>query len=207
LSKNEIIVGETKRVAPHASGKAATDSSGWSGSLPDDVLQATAGRLAMFCAIAAGTWILGVIMQNVRQSDAVRPFPWPGNLIAGVEVAILLVTFGFIKKSARRNCQLTIDLGLGLLIINAIGVALLNSWVPLADPLDTRFVSWIGVIILGYAITAPSSPRKTFVAALIAALMDPLAIGLAALRGVRRRHGSVHRVRVSDRTMPAALST
>jgi eukaryotic-like serine/threonine-protein kinase len=175
---------ETTLIAPHG-GTGRGDSSGWSGPLPDDVLQATARRLGLFCSIAAGTWIIGVGLANLLQpSDAITPFPWPGNLIAGVVVAVLLATQVVIKRRAVCSCALTIDLGLGLLIINAIGVALLNTWVPLPDPLDTRFVSWVTVVILAYAITAPSTPRKTFVAAVIAASMDPLALGLAYLRGL-----------------------
>jgi serine/threonine protein kinase len=68
-------------------------------------------------------------------------------------------------------------------VINAVGVALLNTWTPLPEPIDTRFVSWVTVVILAHAMIAPSSPGKTLAAALVAASMDPLAVWLAHLRG------------------------
>jgi serine/threonine-protein kinase len=176
----------TRTIAPHIGTSARGESgSGSSGSIPEDVLKATARRLVLFCSIGAATWTIGVTIANLlARDDVVTPFPWPGNFIAGAVIAILLATQLAIKQRALRNCSLTIDLGLGLLVLNAFGVALLNTWVPLRDPVDTRFVSWACVVILAYAITAPSTPRKTFIAALIAASMDPLGIFVAYLRGL-----------------------
>lgn len=179
------MVTETRVVAPREDTSARRDSSGWSGSLPSDVLQATAHRLGLFCGIAAASWIVAVALENVLAGPgAVTPFPWPGNLIAGVVVAFLLATKVLIRRRVQHNFALTIDLGLPLVVINATGVALLNTWMPFPDHVDTRFVSWIAVVILAYAITAPSTPRKTLLATLVAASMDPLATGLAHLRGL-----------------------
>ena len=176
---------ETKRVAPQAGSSGSADSSGWRGSLPDDVLEATARRLKLFCYVAAGGWTAAVTLENIlRRPGVPTPYPWPGNYIAGAVVAILLAASVLIKRRAEVNCRLTIDLGLGLLVVNAIGIALLNSWLPLSQPLDTRFISWISAVILVHAMIAPSTPRKTLTAALIAASMDPLATGLTYLRGL-----------------------
>jgi serine/threonine-protein kinase len=149
------------------------------------VLQAIAHRLVLFCGVAAASWVVAVGLENILGRRSVpTPFPWPGDLIAGVVVVVLLVTQAAIRRRVRASCALTIDLGLGLLVINAIGIALVNTWIPLPEPVDTRFVSWIAIVILVHAMIAPSTPRKTLVAALIAASMDPLAIGLAYLRGL-----------------------
>ncbi len=60
------------------------DSGSWQDSLPEDVLQETAQRLALFCAVGAGTWTIAVIMANVlRPASVPTPFPWPGNLVGG----------------------------------------------------------------------------------------------------------------------------
>ena len=179
------MANETRRVAPRPDTTPTPASSGWRGSLPEDVLQATAHRLALFCSVAAASWTAAVVVENVlRRPGTATPFPWPGNLIGGVVVVILLLARAAIQKRARQNCALTIDLGLGLVVINALGVALLDTWLPLREPVDTRFISWITVVILVHAMIAPSSPRKTLAAALIAASMDPLAVWLAHLRGV-----------------------
>jgi serine/threonine-protein kinase len=179
------MANDTIRIGRHADTGATADSSGWRGSLPDDVLQASARRLRLFCGVAAASWIAAVGLENIlHRQGTLTPFPWPGNLITAVVVAILLGAQYLIKKRAQKNCALTIDLGLGLVVVNAVGVALLNTWVPLPEPVDTRFVSWVAVIILAHAMIAPSTPRKTFAAGLVAASMDPLAVGLASLRGL-----------------------
>ena len=155
------MVNETRLVAPTVDTGARGDSSGWSGSLPDDVLQATAHRLVLFCGVAAASWVAAVVLEHVlARPGAVTPFPWPGDLIAGIVVAILLAAQATIRRRVRSNCALTIDLGLGLVVINAIGVAVLNTWVPLPEPIDTRFVSWIAIVILAHAMIAPSTPAR-----------------------------------------------
>src|SRR5439155_12152997 len=61
-------------------------------------------------------------------------------------------------------------------------IAMLNSWAtqPRARMLD---LSWITILVLVYAMTAPSTPRRTLAASLVAASMDPIAVWLAHLRG------------------------
>jgi serine/threonine-protein kinase len=76
------------------------------------------------------------------------------------------------------------DLALVFMILNATGVALLNTWA--APPTSARlgWVSWNTIVILVSSMIAPGTPRKTLVASLIAASTDPLAAWLAHLRGV-----------------------
>lgn len=49
---------------------------------------------------------------------------------------------------------------------------------------DTRYLSWNSILILVYAMVVPTTPLKMGVACLLAASMDPLAVGIANLRGV-----------------------
>jgi serine/threonine-protein kinase len=176
---------EPRRIAPHVSRGQPQESSAWTATLPEDVLQGVAQRLALFCAVAAATWLVAAALANLLATPTtVTPFPWPGNLITAVVVLINVVTYAWVKFRVHRNCMLTIDVGLGLMIVNAAGIALLNSWVPYPEVVDTRFVSWTMVCILMYAMTAPSTPVKTFVAALTAASMDPLSVAIAHYRGL-----------------------
>jgi serine/threonine-protein kinase len=180
------MTSETRRVARKPDTAPAPDSSGWSGTLPEDVLRASARRLMLFCGVAAGSWTAAVAVENIfKRPGSATPFPWPGNLIAAIVVALLLGAQALIRSRAKRDCAVTIDLGLFLLVINAVGIALLDTWLPLPEPVDTRFISWITVVILVHAMIAPSTPRKTFGAALVAASMDPLALALAHARGVQ----------------------
>src|SRR5262245_58666683 len=153
------------------------------GDLPDDLLQETVQRLALFCAVGAGTWSVGLVMQNIMRPVSVPTvFPWPGSVIAGIMIVTLAVSFAYVRSRPAHDRVRTLDLGLGLLILNALAIALLNEWVPTFP--DTRYLSWNSVLILVYAMVVPTTPLKMFIACLLAASMDPLAVGIANLRGV-----------------------
>jgi serine/threonine protein kinase len=85
-------------------------------------------------------------------------------------------------RYSRQSPQQKTDVGLVTLVINAALIAMLNSW---ALPPAARLfnLSWIAVLVLVYAMTAPSTPRRTLIASLVAASMDPLGVWLAHLRG------------------------
>src|SRR5437867_8960077 len=68
------------------------------------------------------------------------------------------------------------------MVPNAVAIALLNSWT--VQPIDTRPLSWITILILLCAMIAPATPRKMLTASLIAASMDPIAVWVAHLRGL-----------------------
>jgi eukaryotic-like serine/threonine-protein kinase len=153
------------------------------GALPIDPLHDTARRLALFCAGGAATWATGVVMGNVLQPLSVpTPFPWPGNPIGAGMIGLLSVSFLYVRRTPKPFGAWTRDLGLGLLVINALAIAVINEWAP-AFP-DLRYVSWNAILILTYAIVAPTTPLRMFVACLLAASMDPLAAGIANLQGL-----------------------
>jgi serine/threonine-protein kinase len=75
------------------------------------------------------------------------------------------------------------DVSLAFLLLNGVGVAILNTWLVPPSILPTVHLSWITVGILIFAMIAPASPRKMLVAALVTASMDPLALWIAYLLG------------------------
>jgi serine/threonine-protein kinase len=96
---------------------------------------------------------------------------------------IVALTAGFLlvlQRTARRVPAL--DLGLGLLILNAFAIAILNEWVTTFP--DKRYVSWNAILILVYAMELPTTPLRMLAACLAAASMDPIAAGIANLRGL-----------------------
>src|SRR5512142_2564755 len=116
-SGSTAMVDETRTIAPQVGGSTAGSSS--TGPLPDDLLQGTARRLALFCTIGAAMWTIVIVLANFLQPRGpLSPYPWPGDLIAGAIIVVLLTAQVLIRRRALRNCTLTIDLGLGLLVLN-----------------------------------------------------------------------------------------
>jgi serine/threonine protein kinase len=159
------------------------DASAGPAGLPADLQQETAQRLSVLCAVGAGIWMVETVMRNVmRPTSVLTAFPWPGNLIAGVMIVILVAGFFRVRLRAMCDSCAMLNLGLGLLIVNSVAIAVINEWVPTFP--DARELSWNTILILTYAIAAPTTPSKMFTACLVAASADPLAVGVANLRGL-----------------------
>src|SRR6185503_13359539 len=77
------------------------------------------------------------------------------------------------------------EIGLVFMVLNAILIAMLNTWAvtPSVARLTDR-LSWNTIVILITAMIVPATPRKMLAASLVAASMDPLGVWLAHLRGV-----------------------
>jgi hypothetical protein len=150
------------------------DASAGPAGLPADLQQETAQRLSVLCAVGAGIWMVETVMRNVmRPTSVLTAFPWPGNLIAGVMIVILVAGFFRVRLRAMCDSCAMLNLGLGLLIVNSVAIAVINEWVPTFP--DARELSWNTILILTYAIAAPTTPSKMFTACLVAASADPLA--------------------------------
>jgi serine/threonine-protein kinase len=172
-----------KRIVCRARTPLTGRDSGRTTNLPDEVLEEQIYRLQVLAGVIAGLWALGVFVDVV-----LAPMVWGANLSmesVAVEITGVLISFfmwGYVRfsgDSARRKT----DAGLAFLVWNAMGIAVLNTWVLPPPPEQTIHLSWITVAILVYAVIAPASPRKMLVASLIAASMDPLALWLAYLMG------------------------
>jgi len=160
----------------------ATEATGWS--LPEDLLEQASRRLSTLCVVAAVLWGIGLFMGNWFPPRFAglhpHPYPWPGNLVGGLAIATAVAMWLYIRFARVRPA--TLDVGLAFLVVNAFAIGLLDEWA--ARELRVRSVSWIAVVILTCAMIAPSTPRKTLLAALIAASMDPFGALIAHLRGV-----------------------
>ena len=158
--------------------------SGRSSRLPQEFLEEQVYRLAILSLVIAGLWVLGLVLDLV-----LVPLAWGGPVsthgvaveLTGLTIAVFM--YGYVRFSGDSPGHKS-DAGLAFLVWNAMGVAVLNTWVvpPIAD--QTIYVSWATVAILVYAVIAPAPPRKMLWASLIAASMDPLAYYLAYLMGM-----------------------
>jgi serine/threonine-protein kinase len=72
-----------------------------------------------------------------------------------------------------------------MMLIQGAAIAAFNAWaVPPAGD-DIMRISWICLLILIFAMIAPSSPRRMLIASLVVASFDPLAYWIASMFGGR----------------------
>ena len=90
-------------------------------------------------------------------------------------------TAGYARFSPASN-DTKAGVGVALMVPHALGLALLNSWAPQSTTI--RPLSSVTVLILLFGMLAPSRPATMFVAASVAASMDPLGVWIAHLRGL-----------------------
>jgi serine/threonine-protein kinase len=154
------------------------------GRLPDEMLSEQVQRLAVLSAVAAGLWAFSLVMQAIVTPLTV------GTSVPSVEVAIEVLgittaaaVFVYVRY-ASHGLQTKSDAGLIFMLLNALFIAMVNTW-AIAPTVETmRHLSWNTIVILITAMIVPATPRKMLAASLGAASMDPLGVWMAHLRGV-----------------------
>jgi hypothetical protein len=154
--------------------------------LPDDLLADQVRRLGYFCIVAAGLWTFALVMDAVIVPLTGAPGA-PNNAFGFAVEAAQIVMAGlmlaYLRVSSHAPTTKT-DVGLVYMLVIAAGIAAFNNLMD--EPFVTRAMqaSWITVLILAFSIAAPSTPRKMLMASLLAAAMDPLAVGVRHLVGL-----------------------
>jgi len=170
----------------HAAHTPATSTGSGRMSLPTELLSQSCRRVGVASLAIASLWAFGLLLANLAPrfvdmpmlvSD--RPWPMPGNAIAGAGL-VLSIAMMFVAGKLHHRPNLLLDIGLGFEVVTAFLIGLLQTWVPGAP----HELSWIMIVILVYPSIAPNTPHKIFVASLLAASMDPVGLGIAKLRGV-----------------------
>ncbi len=170
-----------------ASTPAHSPATGVSGqSLPGDMLLQTCRRVYAVGLVSGGLWTVSLLINSLMDRLGGRPavleaiWPWPGVPIALTGI-VLAATLSWLARRLRHRPQLLLDLSAGYLILNCLFTGILTQWLP---PAISPRVSWLCILILIYPAIVPMSPRRTLLVAAVAASMEPLALGLTALRGV-----------------------
>src|SRR5688572_5900962 len=151
--------------------------------MPDELLDEQVRRLRLCAAVAVGLWTFGLVMDSfVRPSTVGAPFFLSTVIIEAVAVVVSGLLFAYLRFTTHTP-RVQAHAGLVFMVLNAMGVGLLNTWArPLtADALNE--LSWNTIVILIGAMIMPATPKQMLVAALLSASMDPLGIAVAALRG------------------------
>jgi serine/threonine-protein kinase len=105
-------------------------------------------------------------------------YPMPGNLIAAIGLIISIVVVVLVRRLHGSPNQV-LNIGLGFEVILAFLWGLMSQWRPLFAP---GTFSMICLVILVYPMIAPNTVRKTLLVSVLAASMEPLALGITLLR-------------------------
>ena len=162
--------------------------------LPDDLLRDATQRLGLLASVWAGLFALGLLMNHVVGPLMHLPMrdliPWgrPADVVAGLSIALSLWLRHYTRKLGC-NPRLALDLALAYEVLLAVGIGIVNQWEP--HRVLAGRLSWICVLVLLFPMIAPNTPRKTLIASLAAASMDPLGLLVAHLRGLEIPAASV----------------
>ena len=162
--------------------------------LPADVLAQSCKRIGIMATVFGSMWVVAILMNDVVRHFLTRgdmgmgglelAWPMPGNLIAGLGIAISAVVVWFARMRGQDRENL-LRIGLAFQIVTACLVSYLLNFKP---AIGTSGVSWLCLIILLYPSIVPSTPRTTVLAGLVVASMDPLWLWVAHLRGETFTH-------------------
>jgi serine/threonine-protein kinase len=152
--------------------------------LPESVVLEQVQRLKILVAVAGGLWTYGLIMDTIVRPATITVTIPRANIFIEV-AAILLAGLMFLHiRFSPWTPERKINAGLGFIVGNAAGVALLYSWGHIVSQQAVGPLSWNAVTILVSAMIMPTTPGKMLATALVAATTDPLAVWVAHLRGM-----------------------
>ena len=159
--------------------------------IPDDLLKEASQRLAVMSLLAAVLWVVASILWHLRLastgSTSLQFSPFETSDWIAVVATIASLALFFYARRTKREPQFILNLGIGYMILTSLALGLIEHWfvTPFTPTMSIGpVISWIGVVILLFAAVIPTSPRKTVIAGLIAASMNPLGMLVARERGV-----------------------
>lgn len=152
-------------------------------SLPTEMLEVAARRLALLAAIYAVVYFVTVFLLPRPPLWQTEPYLTQHYVGSAVFITIAAIAAAVLRSGKLSGRQIVLA-GFILEIYGAIGI----EWDILVWGSDPRFVqlglSWTAVWIIGFPLILPSPPLRTFIVATIAASIRPLMLLILAVRGV-----------------------
>jgi hypothetical protein len=155
--------------------------------LPEDLLREATQRLSILALVWAGLFLIGLVLNHLvaplldMSMQDLIPWGRAADTVGVISIAVSL----WLTWYTRRLCcdpHRALNIALGYEILLAFGIGIVNQWDP--QRLLAGRLSWLCVLILIFPMIVPNTPRKTLIASLIAASMDPVGIVVAHLRGL-----------------------
>jgi eukaryotic-like serine/threonine-protein kinase len=162
-------------------------------SLPKDLLEEAAGRLGGVCLVYAVTYFLACFGSSMTQfppDQWVSLFFLDGRFQLAWGAILLAIGLYIMTKRTRMAPEKLLDLGLVFLIVGAVGISSINFWGIYAEGLPADLVQhgytgipWESVWILIFPVMVPNCPKKTLMAALLAASTGPVTTSISLWAG------------------------
>ncbi len=177
---------ESRRIAPHETPVSSATDTGRTLRLPTEMLSEQAQRLVVFSTVALVLWSFALMMDSF-----ILPWVWQGWMrnwrsitlqLCGVTGSALMYWY---VRSASTSIESKSNAGVAMMLMHGAGIAAFNAWAVPPSGEDVLRISWICLLILIFAMIAPSAPRRMLVASLIVASFDPLAYWIASMFGGR----------------------
>ena len=176
---------EPRRIAPRDTRTSSSvGDSGRTSRLPTELLSEQAQRLVVFSTVGLVLWSFALLLDSF-----IMPWAWDGwvrnwrsitlELCGSIGSAVMC----WYLKQSDTTLEEKSNAGIVMMLMHAAGIAAFNAWAVPPVHGDILRISWICVLILIYAMIAPSTPRRMLVASLVAASFDPLAYWIAWLMG------------------------
>jgi serine/threonine-protein kinase len=181
MSDTELLETQLPSTPASRTGRAAEAE------LPEDLLQEATQRLGILALVWAGLFAFGIVMNDVlaprldlNMGDLI---PWgrPGDIVAALSIGVSLWLWWHTRRRSCRPRQ-ALDIALGYQVFLGLGMGILNQWEP--HRVLAGRLSWLCVLILLFPMIAPNTPRKTLIASMLVASMDPVGLLVAHARGL-----------------------
>ncbi len=152
-------------------------------SLPRELVEAAAGRLAVLALLAAAAIVLFGIAdwRSFARAGAVPNMTlWLGAIVASLSLSLSIAWMAWRGMLAPATL---LDAGLIYEVAQALCIALVFHSVPLQGTMPPRGWTGVAVWILAYPLIVPATRGKTILATLAAAAMDPLGLLITVAAG------------------------
>ena len=171
-------------------------------SLPPDTIAEGVRRLGWLALVYAVGNIAGPFARLVLSAVAGRvdssDFGIPD--VFGLGAVIMAIAVFVVVRRGILSSQRLLDLGLVFQVVGALGIAVREFWQGLPPTAGSSFlVPGECVWLVAYPLLVPNTPRKIFVASLLAASMGPAGLAISAVcnwhacrPAARRRHVLPH---------------
>src|SRR5918992_1037435 len=132
-------------------------TTGFSRTLPKDLIADQLGRLALFSLIAMVLWAVALLLDQLMFLTNSAAFEVVGGKVAVIEVVGVTVSAAMFMyvRYAGHTPEVKTDVSLMYLLLNAAAIAALNTWVA-PPPTQGHMVgvSWIAILLLLYSMVA-----------------------------------------------------